>query len=1018
MPASVSPVDTDVGVSTYLAPSKPSAAPVAWGGWTFSVDGSAGVTADPRAVTTGDFPDPDIVFSHVSFDGQVTPATVTFTEKARSGYVLKQQDGANAVCFTYPARPTDQPVSVPVTNVGDMGFSIPVLPDQVDCSVWNDQLPGPPRLTLEDKVVNDDGGTARAGDWTLYADGPIRVGGQMGDLPVTNVKLTAGTYVLSESGPSGYTSGAWSCDGGTMTNGWTLVLKDGDGAVCTITNDDRPTRLTLVNTVTNDNGGTAKPADWTLSASGPTTITGHTGDSAVTDAALKAGTYALDASGPSGYTGVWSCTSPGLTGSTLVIGTGDDVTCTLTNDDQGAQLTMIDEVKNDNGGTAQPADWTLTATGPTPISGHTGDASVTDAGVNAGTYTLGAAGPPGYSGEWSCASDDVGGDDVGSDDVRAASAVDGSTLVLDNADSVTCTLSNDDRPAKLTLLEHVVNDNGGTAHPIDWTLTATGPTTISGHTGDPSVTDSEVNAGTYTLGQTGPPGYAGHWACSPDTLTGSTVVVANGADVTCTATNDDRAAHLTLVEHVVNDNGGSARSTDWTLRADGPTPVSGHTGDSTITDVEVTPGSYRLAETGGPTGYARSDWLCRGGVQTVPGGRVVLGLGDSATCTVTDDDEPSQLTLIAQVVNRSTGGTAAPGQWTLSAAGPTSISGRGNSAGVTDQTIDAGTYALSESGGPRGYAAGPWSCTGGTLARNRLSVPNGAHIICSVTNSAQQPTLTLIKVVRNGHTGASASATAWQLSAVGPRTITGVSDSAAVTQALVPVGTYDLAESGPAGFRSSDWVCSGAAGFTPVGTVTLSLGDRAVCSSTSTATSPSLTLVAVVDNGSSGGTAGPADWVLSALNRSDRIRGASGSSAVTGAPAVVGTYSLRDSGPRGYATSGWVCVGASASTATSVTLEVGEHATCTVTNTAPQSHLTLLDVVSNDDGGGATPADWRLGAAGPTPAIDGPGGVSNLPVSAGSYRLTESGPRGYRLRGWSCGGRGAARQHRDSGTRR
>ena len=309
-----------MGVSTYLAPSKPGAAPVYWGGWTFSVDGSTGVTADPRAVTTGDPPDPDVVFSHVSFDGQVTPATVTFTEKARSGYVLKQQDGANAVCFTYPARPTDQPVSVPVTNIGDVGFSIPVVPDQVDCSVWNDQLPGPPRLTLEDKVVNDDGGAARAGDWTLYADGPIRVGGQMGDLPVTNVKLTAGTYVLSESGPSGYTSGAWSCDGGTMTNGWTLVLKDGDGAVCTITNDDRPTRLTLVNKVTNDNGGTAKPADWTLSASGPTTITGHTADSAVTDAALKAGTYALDASGPSGYTGVWSCTSPGLTGSTLVIG--------------------------------------------------------------------------------------------------------------------------------------------------------------------------------------------------------------------------------------------------------------------------------------------------------------------------------------------------------------------------------------------------------------------------------------------------------------------------------------------------------------------------------------------------------------------------------------------------------------------------------------------------------------------------------------------------------------------------
>ena len=39
---------------------------------------------------------------------------------------------------------------------------------------------------------------------------------------------------------------------------------------CTINNNDQPAELTLVKTVTNDNGGTAVPTDWTLAAAGPT----------------------------------------------------------------------------------------------------------------------------------------------------------------------------------------------------------------------------------------------------------------------------------------------------------------------------------------------------------------------------------------------------------------------------------------------------------------------------------------------------------------------------------------------------------------------------------------------------------------------------------------------------------------------------------------------------------------------------------------------------------------------------
>src|SRR4029077_15861365 len=139
--------------------------------------------------------------------------------------------------------------------------------------------------------------------------------------------------------------------------------------------------------------GTADATDWTLSASGPTPITGHTGDTAITDAAVDAGTYTLaEANGPAGYSaGIWSCSAGTLTGASLVLAAGDDASCTITNTfipPSPAQLTLTKSLDNTGGGTAQATDWTLSASGPTPITGKTGDTAITDAAVDAGTYTL------------------------------------------------------------------------------------------------------------------------------------------------------------------------------------------------------------------------------------------------------------------------------------------------------------------------------------------------------------------------------------------------------------------------------------------------------------------------------------------------------------------------------------------------------------------------------------------------------------------------------------------------------
>ena len=60
----------------------------------------------------------------------------------------------------------------------------------------------------------------------------------------------------------------------------------------------------------------------------------------------------------------------------------------------------------------------------------------------------------------------------------------------------------------------------------------------------------------------------------------------------------------------------------------------------------------------------------------------------------TNDDQPGRLTLIKQVDNGTTGATATPANWTLSATGPTPISGTSGATEVTNAAVDAGTYAL------------------------------------------------------------------------------------------------------------------------------------------------------------------------------------------------------------------------------------------------------------------------------------------------------------------------------------
>jgi hypothetical protein len=195
-----------------------------------------------------------------------------------------------------------------------------------------------------------------------------------------------------------------------------------------------------------------------------------------------------------------------------------------------------------------------------------------------------------------------------------------------------------------------------------------------------------------------------------------------GENVSCTFVNTAQAAHLTLVKEVIRDNGGTAEASDWTLSADGPTPISGPGG----ADSNVNAGTYLLSESGGPAGYTPGAWVCVGGSQN--GDQVTLGPGGSATCTITNNDQPGTL-IVKKVLILDDGGTLDEIDFEFSVNGGTPQAFEAD--GQNDLTVDAGTYSVVEPA-VAGYTTSYNNCTD-------VVVANGGSATCTITNNDQPP---------------------------------------------------------------------------------------------------------------------------------------------------------------------------------------------------------------------------------------------------------------------------------------
>ncbi len=337
-------------------------------------------------------------------------------------------------------------------------------------------------------------------------------------------------------------------------------------------------------------------------------------------------------------------------------------------------------------------------------------------------------------------------------------------------------------------------------------------------------------------------------------------------EVICTFTNQ-RKPRLVLVKELINDNGGTAEDIDWTLeatgaRTDGPTNLSGKSPvDSAALWPNFKPDTYTLSETyvdgdpGVPNGYASGPWNClrAGNDEVVPvssDGKVVIAYGDDVTCTITNDDIQPKLKLVKKVVN-AYGGTATAADFEASVVAggvPTDMPWD------TFVGLNAGTYDANETG-PTGYMASEWE--GDCEADGEITLLPGDEMTCTVTNSDIQPKLKLVKTIVNQYGGA---ATIADFQA----TLSDGKNRWPVPWGAVPglkAGTYDVDESGPAGYAASAW----GGDCDTDGKITLEPGDDKTCTVTNSDVQPKLKLVKKMDI-QYGGAATAADFQASVFD--------------------------------------------------------------------------------------------------------------------------------------------------------
>lgn len=292
----------------------------------------------------------------------------------------------------------------------------------------------------------------------------------------------------------------------------------------------------------------------------------------------------------------------------------------------------------------------------------------------------------------------------------------------------------------ITVIKNVDTDGNGTidvygATNWTWDITGGAQNTATG-------SSQNVAAGTYTVNEDQKVNFhVVSVICDTQVNAVSEsaqVVVAPGANVTCTFTNARDRGTLTLIKNVVNDNGGTALASAFNMHVKqngvdvAGSPAAGSAAGSVYS---LTTGTYTVNEDTPPAGYQQTSVVCDG----QPTSTVSVTTNSQKVCTITNNDIAPQLTVIKHVINDNSGNTLAPG-FTMNVTGTnvSDASFNGAESPGTTVTLNAGNYSVDENANADYVKTIGANCSG--------TIALGETKTCTITNDdVAHPALVLTK---------------------------------------------------------------------------------------------------------------------------------------------------------------------------------------------------------------------------------------------------------------------------------
>ncbi len=511
-------------------------------------------------------------------------------------------------------------------------------------------------ITVVTHVINDSGGVKQAGDFTMSAPGGTPnsfAGSESGVF----VYVNPGSYSVTEAGMSGYRQSASAGCAGTVLSA--------QNKVCTFINDDMPTsaKLTVIANFTNDNGGTKQPSDASLTLDGVSVVSGQT-------VTLTPGTHTASGAALAGYSASpwgYNCAGNG----SITLAAGDNKTCIINYDDDPppslgdcADTVMILSTgmsfpDRQNEGTAAKTLLDLyRAVAPIPYAGvgsfgglDGADASVPDGSAasqfKSGLLTNVYGNKSPASGLYSTINAIAGLNSSGHTNISLAITVGNNELNSSRhiaGHKMVLVLVSDGKPNRPSTNDQLPLNAADTAklggtdiYTVHFgTLSgrdlvahlASGNVPVPGHQ-DGSANDQATPAAENADGD--------HFFISPSSAD-MPAIFDTIARLACPAINNPppppppTTATVAVITRVVNDNGGTAQPSDFTMNISATNPSqSAFAGvDSPGVNVIVSPGSYSVDEASFP-GYTKNvGGSCSGSVVA----------GETVTCVITNDDLP------------------------------------------------------------------------------------------------------------------------------------------------------------------------------------------------------------------------------------------------------------------------------------------------------------------------------------------------------------------------------------------